>query len=227
MAKQYNVTVTKNPDATVEIKGEISWEAFSAFEQKAFERLAAHLELDGFRKGNVPENVARKHLGEELILSDMAELAMQEFYPTIIKDEELDVIGRPELSITKLAHGNALGFTMRSAVLPDIKLPNYKKIAKDISAVQAVEVTEADVDKVIEDLRQIRAYGHVHGEHETHDHAHEEPLPEVNDEFAKSFGDFERLRKILLKRKDMRHMISVVFRSWKQLSLKLTLLSQQ
>jgi FKBP-type peptidyl-prolyl cis-trans isomerase (trigger factor) len=202
MDKKYTVTVTKLPESMVEIKGEITWDAFSAFETKAFNRLAALLEIDGFRKGNVPEAVARKHVTDELILTDMAELAMQEFYPVIATEERIDVIGRPELAITKIARGSALGFSIRSAVLPDITLPDYKKLAKDVGPAQPVAVEEADIDKVLLDLQQLRAYGHVHQEGDAHEHAHDEPLPEVNDEFAKSFGDFKTVADLRDKIKE-------------------------
>ncbi|HVY35995.1 MAG TPA: trigger factor [Candidatus Paceibacterota bacterium] len=198
MAKDYTVTVTPLPDqGAVEIKGEIPWDIFLAFEKKSFDRLAAHLELDGFRKGHVPEDIAKKHLGDELILSDMAELAIQELYPTILEDEKIDAIGRPFLSITKLARGNALGFSIKTDVLPAITLPDYRKIAVAVPNEPVKEVTEADVDKVIEDLRQLRAYGHVHGEHDEHQHT--EPLPEVTDEFAQSFGEFKTVAELRAK----------------------------
>lgn len=198
MKKTIHTTVTHLPDATVEIKGELDWATFAAYEKKAFDRLAQHLELDGFRKGNVPEAIAKKHLGEELILADMAELAIQELYPTILEEEKIDAIGRPALSITKLARDNALGFTLTTAILPDIKLPDYKKLAKKNDATETATTTEEEVDKVIEDLRQIRAYGHVHDSTE-HDHGHTEPLPEVNDEFAKSFGNFATVSELRTK----------------------------
>ncbi len=195
-----NLEVKELPGSMVEIKGEISWEAFAAYEKKAFERLAKHIEVDGFRKGNVPEAIAKKQLGDELILSDMAELAIQEVYPTILEDKKIDAIGRPALSITKMARDNALGFTLTTAVLPEIKLPDYKKIAKAAPAVAEVSVTEEEIDKVVEDLRQMRAYGHVHGEGDQH--AHTEELPEVNDEFAKSFGAFKDLTELRAKIKE-------------------------
>jgi FKBP-type peptidyl-prolyl cis-trans isomerase (trigger factor) len=199
MEKQYNVTVTHLPDAEVEIKGEISWEAFVKFEQKAFARLAEHLELPGFRKGFVPEDVAKKHLDDELVLADMAELAVQEFYPKIIADEGLDVIGRPRLAITKITRDNALGFVITTAILPEIKLPEYKKIAKDIPQLEADPVTEENVEKVVQELRQLRAYGHVHQEGDGHEHAHDEPLPEVDDAFAQSFGNFKTVDELRAK----------------------------
>jgi tape measure domain-containing protein len=195
-----NLEIKELNGAMVEIKGEIAWETFSTYEKKAFERLAKHVEVDGFRKGNVPEAIAKKQLGDELILSDMAELAIGELYPTILEEKKIDAIGRPSVAITKLARDNALGFTLTTAVLPEIKLPDYKKIAKGAPAVAETSATEEEVDKVIEDLRQMRAYGHVHGENDTH--SHEEPLPEVNDEFAKSFGSFKDLGELRAKIKE-------------------------
>jgi len=187
--EQYTVEITELPGSMVEMKGELAWSAFETFETASFKHLSSNLEIDGFRKGNVPEAMAKKYIGEELLISDMAERAMQEFYPVIVKDQNLDLIGRPELSITKLARGNALGFTIRAAVLPTIKLPDYLALAKAVEAVASVDATEEDIDKVVEDLRQMRAYGHVHGPADNHEHTEE--LPEINDEFAKSFGNFE------------------------------------
>ncbi len=200
MNNPFSVTVTPTEKSTVEIKGEITWEAFAAYEEKAFSRLAGMLELDGFRKGAVPAEIAKKHLADEMVLADMAELAIQAHYPEIMKEQNLDIIGRPDLAITKIARGNALGFTIRAAVLPEIKLPDYKKLAGAIVATPAKEVTEADVDKVVEDLRQVRAYGHVHSADDNHEHAEE--LPEVNDEFAKSFGAFETVAEMRTKVKE-------------------------
>lgn len=197
--KDLEVKTLENGD--VEIKGEISWEAFNGFEKKAFNRLSEHLELDGFRKGNVPEAIAKKHLGDELILSDMAEIAIGEYYPKILEDKKIDAIGRPAVTITKIARDNALGFTITTEVLPDIKLPDYKKLAKNAPAIADVSITEEEVDKVIEDLRQMKAYGHVH-HHDDHGHSHDEPLPEVNDEFAKSFGAFESVADLKIKIKE-------------------------
>lgn len=194
--KQYTIETTKLPGSLVEMKGELSWEAFSAFETKTFTDIASKLAVDGFRKGNVPEAVAKKHIDDDMLLAEMAQRAMETVYPEIVKEQALDLIGRPELSITKLARGNALGFTIRAAVLPDITLPDYKALAKKAGAVETAPTTEEDIDKVVEDLRQMRAYGHVHKSDEEHAHDHAEALPEVNDEFAKSFGSFESVAEM-------------------------------
>jgi FKBP-type peptidyl-prolyl cis-trans isomerase (trigger factor) len=200
MNTKYTVTVTELPDSQISIEGELAWETLASYEKKAFDHLAGHLELAGFRKGKIPGDVAKNHIPEPMLLSDMAELAMQDVYPEIIKDKKLDVIGRPELSITKLARDNPLGFSVRAPVLPDIKLPDYKKIAAGIEEGAAEAVTEEMVDKVVGELQQLRAYGHVHDA--TQEHSHTEELPEVTDEFAKSFGEFESVAQMREKIKE-------------------------
>ncbi len=193
--KNKYIKETKNlSESRLEIKVEIPWEDFSVFEDKATENLSKNIKIDGFRKGNVPKDIALKQIGEEMILGEMVQLALEKYYPEIIKDQNIDFIGRPDLSVTKMARGNELAFTITASILPEIKLPDYKKIARSIQKPEAPIVTDEDVDKVIEELRQLKAYGHVHGPDDNH--SHDEPLPEVNDEFAKSFGEFKNLEEM-------------------------------
>ena len=217
MSKPYTANIKKLPGSLIEISVTIDWETFASFESKAFSRLAKHLEIDGFRKGMVPEDVAKKHINDAIVLPEMAELALSEWYPKIAMEEKLEVIGRPQVSITKIARGNELGFTITSAVIPEIKLPEYKKIAQGVEKEVVPVVEESAVEKVIQDLREMRAYGHVHN-HETIEgeteapeaHDHTEELPEVNDEFAKSFGSFanvaemkDKIKENLVREKEM------------------------
>lgn len=198
--KQYSVKINKLPKSLVEVEGEISWENLTKYEEKAYEKLAEKLELPGFRKGNIPKDIAKKQIPDEILIADMAELAINDVYPSILADNKLDIIGRPNVSITKIARGNPLTFKIDAAVVPEIKLPNYKKISGTVALDIARTVTEEDVDKVVEDLRHMRAYGHTHGEGD--EHKHEEPLPELNDEFAKSFGKFQTLAEFRAKIKE-------------------------
>ena len=97
------INIKKLPKSEVEIEGEIKADIFESYFEKAFKKIGADVELPGFRKGKVPEKVLLSHIPEMQILETMAELALSEHYPKIIENEKLDVIGRPEVSITKLA----------------------------------------------------------------------------------------------------------------------------
>lgn len=153
-------TVTKAAGSTVIIAGEIPWNELLLERGAAIKKLGATVAVDGFRPGHVPEAMLVKQLGEMAILVEMAERAIAHMYPHIIEAHDLDVIGYPNIDITKIAPENPLGFTATVAILPTIVLPDYKKLAADTNKEKTSdEVTDADVEKQINDiLRQRAAY---------------------------------------------------------------------
>jgi trigger factor len=212
-------TIKKLPKSEIEIEGELDADVFEGYFKQALKKLGENVELDGFRKGKVPENVLVANIPEIKILEEMAELALNEHYPKIIEQEKIDVIGRPEIAITKLARKNPLGFKIKTAVLPEIKLPDYKSLAKNISTeagtdTKDLDVTDEDVESTIMDIRKSRAakkhmaHAHEHKEGETHDHTAEKPeeekeeLPEFNDEFVKGLGPFADIADFKAKLKE-------------------------
>ncbi len=212
------ITVKKLPKSEVEIEGELPADIFESYYNKALKKLGSNIELDGFRKGKVPESVLISKVPEIRILEEMAELALSEHYPKIIEDEKIDAISRPEISITKLARKNPLGFKIKTAVLPNIKLPDYKSIAKSVlrsdlgnSKRSDLEVTDEDLENTITDIRKSRApkvhmTEHVHKEGEA-PYEHPEPelpqeIPELNDEFVKALGPFTDVADFKVKLKE-------------------------
>lgn len=202
-------TVTKEPGSQVKITGEIPFSELVEERAGAIKHLGKNLNLDGFRPGHIPESVAVKHLGEMAILAEMAERAIAHMYPHILEAHAIDAIGYPEISITKIAEGNPLGFTATVAVLPTITLPDYKTITKITNQAKASDqVTDADIEKQINDiLRQKVAYERLQNKArpETEGTAGEEaevtvpvieteediaklPLPELTDELVKTLG---------------------------------------
>lgn len=224
-----NINIKKLPKSEIEIEGEISAEIFESYFKKALGKISANVELPGFRKGKVPESVLLSKIPEMQILEEMAELALAEHYPKIIEEEKIDAIGRPDISITKLARNNPLNFKIKVAVLPEIKLADYKKIAKKILGAikpedKDVVVTDEDLENTITDIRKSRALKvHMKDEHEhkegeparnasstadageEHEHKHEETkeeLPEFNDEFVQALGPFKDVQDFKDKLKE-------------------------
>ena len=152
--------VAKEDNSQVKIEGEIPFDVLEKHRAKAIKNYGKDMEIDGFRKGHVPDAEVVKRVGEMGILSEMAERAIAEAYPEACKHHKVDAIGYPQIAITKIAEGNPLGFTATVAVMPEITLADYKKIAKEINKDKAsTEVTDEDIDKQVKDiLRQKMAY---------------------------------------------------------------------
>ncbi|MDO8520983.1 MAG: trigger factor [bacterium] len=191
-AKTYAVKIKKLPHSRIEISATISTGEFDVTRSAAVKRIGADLEIPGFRKGHAPENIIAAKLGEGAILEEMAELAIARAYAAIIREEKLDVLGRPEVRITKIAMGNPLEFTLTTATFPEITLPDYKKLAgKEAQEETAIIVTDEEVEKAIEQIRTMRA-----GVDERREGATGLPVaskiepPPLDDIFVKTLGDF-------------------------------------
>ena len=216
------ISIQKLPNSIIEIEGEIEANIFESYFAKALKKIGENIELPGFRKGKAPENVLLANVKEMHILEEMAELALGEHYPKIIEEKKIDAIGRPDISIIKLARNNPLGFKIKVAILPEIKLSDYKKIAKKIlNDVKPEEkniiVTDEDLENTIMDIRKSRApkvhmaEPHVHKEGEEHQTSDikdpmsdvkKEELPKFNDEFVKALGPFENIEDFKNKLKE-------------------------
>lgn len=192
----------------LELIFEVPAELFIAREGEALKLLGENVEIAGFRKGKVPEDVLRKNLPEIEILEKMAELVVGDIYPKTIAEEKIDIIGRPEVTITKLARGNPLEFKVKTAVIPEVALPDYKKIAKEEGKnIIADEISDEDLEKAITDIQQMRAHQKMHDDnipHDQHNHGEikKEDLPPLDDEFVKTLGNFQTVAEFREKLRD-------------------------
>ncbi len=154
------IKIERKEGSTVVFTGEVPYAYLEKYRAHAVEHVGHDIELPGFRKGHVPENILIAHIGEMALINDMAEHALEDAYRELIKEHGLDVVGYPQVNITKLAKDNPLGFTITVAIMPTFPLPDYMKIASDINkGKESNEVTDAEVTKQIEDiLRQKVAY---------------------------------------------------------------------
>lgn len=192
----------------VEMSGELDATTFESYRGKALELIGKDMEVDGFRKGKVPANIVAQKLPESAVLQEMAELAMSDAYPKILEENKIDAIGRPEIGITKIAKENPLGFKITTAVMPEVKLADYKKIAKGNPEVKATEVTDKEVDDAIMEVKRMRAHQDFHkhdepgAEHKEHAPIEDKDLPELTDEYVQGFGDFPTVTDFKNKMKE-------------------------
>jgi len=139
-----------------EVLIEISLEEFNPFFERAKTDSFKNLKIDGFRQGQVPESIAKNYLNEGAILETATQQAVKHFYFKFIVDNNIEAIGGPEITITKLAKDNPLEFKASFFVLPSIKLPDYKKIAKECKKDKVV-VEDKEIEDTIKWIQRSRS----------------------------------------------------------------------
>ena len=149
-------SIKKLTESKLEIKVEIPASDFDEFYNKTLEELGNNLEMPGFRKGKAPKEIVEKAIDQKEILTRAAETAVKESYSKIVSDNSLEVLGNPEVEILKMALKNPFEFKINVFVMPEIKLPDYKKIASGIKRGK-IEVTEKEVEDALKWLQKSRA----------------------------------------------------------------------
>lgn len=147
--------IKKLPQSKVEFNITIPWEGWEIFLKEAVTKLSKEIKIEGFRPGKAPEKILEQKIGEEMILSTAAESAIKKNYPLKIKELNLDAIGSPEIKITKLARGNALEFSVITAVMPKATLGDWKKSVKKVNEKHAQEKIEISEESVMAELEKI------------------------------------------------------------------------
>lgn len=206
---QYETKIKKLPKSEVEMEISLPSDFLASARKKALHNLGASMEIQGFRKGHVPENIIIEKVGEAEILEEAANILLKEHFPKIILQEKFDIIGRPKISITKLAIGNPVEFKAIFAILPGFELPDYRAIARSSIAGAKLdkkdsEATDKEIEEVLLQIRKNKAHIDYHKNNhggKNHDHTRldlekEENLPPLDDELARAAGNFKSLDEL-------------------------------
>jgi trigger factor len=123
-----NYKTKKQDDATIVFTITVPTDEYQKDTDLAAKRLQSKMSIKGFRKGKAPLEMVIREVGEMAILQEALESIVGKAYVEAIKKEELDIVGRPELQIVKLAPNNDIEFTATVSTLPTISLANIKKL---------------------------------------------------------------------------------------------------
>src|SRR3989338_9039592 len=137
-------TLKKLPKSEVELTIAVPYDLYLKSEKKALAELNKEAKIDGFRSGHIPEDTLRQYVGEKTLLSASLEHLLPETYMQAVKEHKLQVIAPPKVDIKKAIEksGDELVYVATVAVMPEVKVGNYKKIkvAKEPVAVSSKQV---------------------------------------------------------------------------------------
>ncbi|MHA6485177.1 trigger factor [Paenibacillus sp. strain BS8-2] len=138
----------------VSIDVEVGADKVSGALDQAFKKVAAKVNVPGFRKGKVPRGIFESRFGVESLYQDAIDILLPEAYTAAVQENELQPVDRPEIDVTQFAKGQAFKFIAKVTVKPEVTLGEYKGL--EIEAVSS-EVTEEEVAAELERLQQRHA----------------------------------------------------------------------
>jgi len=118
---------------------------------KRLHSLRGQAKIDGFRPGKVPFNVIRKKYGPRVRQEVLGEV-MQSSFVEAVQQEKLHPAGMPQIESPADA-GENLEYTAVFEIYPEIELKGLDTIKVERPV---LEISDADVDKMLDNLRQQR-----------------------------------------------------------------------
>lgn len=182
------------------LEGEIAPESIGTHRDHVIADFVKEAHLPGFRPGKAPKEQVLKHVGEQAILSETIQHAIQHELPEILAAEGANIVAAPQVTVEKAPASfpatEPIVFTARAPLAPEVKLGDYAKIAKKHNAEKKdAEVTDAEYAETMNHLKRERAritkveLGLAPAEAaEEARKMEEKDLPELDDEFVKSLG---------------------------------------
>jgi len=109
--------------------------------------------MPGFRPGKVPLSIVRRHYDAEIREKVIEDLGTRHFRRAVERDN-LKVVGRPHLHEVHFQEGEPMRLTVHFEVAPEFELKDYRDL--EVPYEEPV-VTEEDIDRRIESLRETKA----------------------------------------------------------------------
>lgn len=114
---------------------------------------AKNARVDGFRKGKVPHSIIEQRYGLAARQDALSDEMQRAFFDVVIS-EKLNLAGRPTFTPNNYEAGKDFSFTATFEVFPEVDVKGLENIEVEKPV---VEITEADLDKMVDVLRKQQA----------------------------------------------------------------------
>jgi trigger factor len=121
---------------------------------KAFKKVVQQVNIPGFRKGKAPRSIVENYVGKGAFYNEALEQVLPGAYLKALSETNLEPIEKPQIDIDEVEEGKPVVVKAKVQVKPEVTLGEYTGV--NVAAPKA-EVTDAEVTKYVEGLRQRHA----------------------------------------------------------------------
>ncbi len=131
---------------------EAEWKAARA---DAFKKLAAKVEIKGFRKGHAPEQLVKERVSDMEVTNNALDVLLQKAYESALKEEGIVPVARPSADVKKLSDTECV-VSIIIPTKPEITLGEYKNLDVEHKEVKVTdEELEAELKRRLADNAEL------------------------------------------------------------------------
>ncbi|MGR3806352.1 trigger factor [Pasteurella testudinis DSM 23072] len=121
--------------------------------REELKNVAKNARIDGFRKGKIPPAIVEKRFGASVRQDVLSDAMQRNFFEAVMQDK-INFAGRPTFTPEQYELGQDFKFSATFEVYPEVQLQGLEAIQIEKPV---VEISEADIDKMIDVLRKQQA----------------------------------------------------------------------
>lgn len=115
----------KLENAIVELTVAFDSEEWKATQEKALDKLAKNVKIDGFRPGKAPAAMVRARVSKASVLEEATDMILQKKFVEILTEANVEPVAQPALSVQKV-DADELEVQILVPVKPQVELGEYK-----------------------------------------------------------------------------------------------------
>ena len=145
--------VTKLEHCHTEVLVTVDKNLWKKAQDKAFDKLAKDVTIDGFRKGKAPLNMVKSRIDQGRVYNEAINDVLDPVYRDILENEKLQPMARPSFEVTKLSD-DELEIKVIIVTRPEVELGKYTgyKLGKEEAS-----VSDEELDASLAELRKQNA----------------------------------------------------------------------
>jgi len=145
----YEITRRNKTEATVQVT--IVPDEVQKGLDSVYRRYSREVRIPGFRKGHVPRHLLETRFGRDVFIAEAKEDLQRRYVPEALSELDLRPVSTPRLEEVSHGESEPFVFSLTFAILPDVELPNLKKLAVTVPALRPV--SEEDVQQALTDVQ--------------------------------------------------------------------------
>ncbi len=138
-------------EAKLEFKISLTAQELASAQEQALKKIAKKTKAKGFREGKAPLGVVKQNTDQNVLSEHTLDTAVNQYLIQAFNEENITPLDQPSVTIDKFVPEQELEFRAVFEVLPQIKLPNYRKLKVKK---EPVKVSDEDVSETLEHIQK-------------------------------------------------------------------------
>lgn len=150
-----DITVETTPESDAQFHIHLTWNEIDRASDRVYKQLAQRQKIPGFRPGHAPRTLIERIVGKDALYEEAIDTLIDEAVRARAKEQQLTLLESPHAHVHQINYGEDHEVDLTIPFLGKGELGDYSSI---MIHREPVEVTEADIDTIIERMRNDKAF---------------------------------------------------------------------